>query len=819
MVSVTRQHRLGSTIGSTEGDHDVSDLCRLASLWTSSPFVTLAIALGITTVSVAAFGDVLDDITRPIKAQPRRASSGLFDPESNRDAHHVVPGQRFILADLEGPGEIRHIWFTIASRDRRYPRSLVLRIYWDGSDVPSVETPIGDFFAAGNGMRATVRSAPIEVSSYGRALNSYWRMPFRRHARIEAHNEGNERMTVYFQCDWLKLKALPRDTLYFHARYRQEYPAKPFSTYTFFDGKGEGHYVGTVLSSQNNLASWYGEADDRFYVDGEEVPSIVGTGTEDYFNDAWNLRLFSHRRVGVTICETKGEERRITAYRWHIDDPIPFRKSLKAEIERRSYVAIRDPDTGELTSYDFKYRPDYFSSVAYWYQKGIAEPFCEFPPVEERILPEVWIEVANIVDQVKASPGLQPRRASNRTCNLKRFFYLRNDEVGSWVEFPVTIPDEGRYSMSVFQSLFGTFGVWKVSLHGPEFDEVLNPALDFYDYLRSRSENWPENFHHGTLVETKVGVHRLRPGDYTVRFECVGANPLSRHPETREFGRGYSLGLDALLFRRLPIDDPVEWMEKYLEQEEELFARMEREARATVATLVEAVERFRRDTGEYPRALAELLTRPKRLGSAGGQWPYCNGSRIPLDPWGQPYRYRAPGEVHPWSFDLWSVHGNSRHPKGWIGNWASPYQVEGAIEGESLTVARASEGISAAPQRVASYGSAPISGGGLLFIRLDRRGAWAEIPLPEQLTAGRYEVFIFAVTSWDYGIVRWSLAGQRIGEPFDGHTPTIGRKALKRAVVELGGGPKMLRVEAIGKNEYSTGYYAGLDAIRLRPLP
>jgi hypothetical protein len=763
-------------------------------------------------LSVAAFGDVLDDITRSIRAQPRRASSGLFDPESNRDAHHAKPGQRFILAELEGPGEIRHIWFTIASRDRRYPRSLVLRIYWDGSDVPSVEAPIGDFFAAGNGMRAPVTSAPIEVSSYGRALNSYWHMPFRRRARIEVHNQGPEQMTVYFQCDWLKLNSLPRDTLYFHARYRQEYPAKPFSTYTFFDGKGQGHYVGTVLSSQNNLASWFGEADDRFYVDGEAVPSIIGTGLEDYFNDAWNLRLFTHQRRGVTICETKGEERRITAYRWHIEDPIPFRKSLKGEIERRSYIAIRDPETGRSTTYDFKYRPDYFSSVAYWYQKGIAEPFCQLPPVEERLLPEVWIEVANIIDQVRAAPGLRPRNASNRTCNLKRFFYLRNDEVGGWVEFPVTIPDAGRYSVSVFQSLFGEFGVWEVSLRGPDFDEVLDPALDFYDYLQSRSENWPENFHHGTLVETKVGVHWLEPGDYTVRFECVGANPLSRHPETHEFGRGHSLGLDAILFRRLVIDDPAAWMADYLEQEEELFAGMEREARDTVAALADAVEQCHGDTGKYPRTLEALLAGERTRLPRG----FSDG--IPLDPWGQPYRYRVPGEVNPWSFDVWAVRGNSRRPEGWIGNWPEPYVIEGAIEGETLKIAQASEDVSAISQSIGSYGVAPISGEGLLFIRLHRPGDWAEIPLPEQLPADRYEVFLFAVTSWDYGIVQWSLAGEPVGKPFDGHSPTIGRRALPRAIIDLPAGPQVLRVEAVGKNDLSVGYYAGLDALLMRRL-
>jgi len=776
--------------------------------------VAAACAAAILTAGKVSLADKLAELTRPIAGRPSRASSGLFDPESNRDAHHVEDGQRFVLADLEGPGEVRHIWFTIASRDRRYPRNLVLRVYYDGSDVPSVETPIGDFFAAGNGMRANVSTIPIEVSSYGRALNSYWRMPFKRHCRIEVHNQGKERMTVYFQCDWLKLDSLPEDTYYFHARYRQEYPAKPFSWYTIFEGKGEGHYVGTVFSSQNTLRSWFGEADDRFYVDGEEVPSLVGTGTEDYFNDAWNLRLTSHGRVGTTICEPKGAERRITAYRWHIDDPVPFKSSLKVEIERRSYIAIEDPETGKRTTYDFKYRPDYWSSVAFWYQKGIAEPTWEFPAAEERVPPEVWIEPSQIVEVVRTSPGLKPVRTYNRTCNLKRFFFMRNDEVGAWVEFPVNLPKRGRYAVSVFQNLYKHHGVWKVVLRGPQGEKVLDPGLDFWDYRLGRAENWPENYEHGTTIETKVGTHHLAAGDYWLRFECVGANPLTRHPDTGEFGKGLSIGLDAICFRLLPIEDPKRWMEDYLRREEATFARYEREAGETVRALNEAVEAFRREKGRLPHDLDQLV--------GSGHWA---GKRIPLDPWRQHYRYRAPGVVHPWSFDVWSVHGVARKPSGWIGNWQSPFQLAAEVEaralvleGEHLQTARASDGVDTIPQRTSSYGNAPLSAGALRFIRLHKRGDWAEFQLPADIPTGRYDVYLFLVTSWDYGVCQWSLGGKPLGRPIDAHTPTIGMKASTAGVVELSSGPKVLRVEVTGKSDLATGYYAGLDAIVLRPV-
>ena len=128
----------------------------------------------------------LGDITRKKPGRRMRNSSGLFDPESNADSFRIQPGETVVLADLEGAGEIQHIWFTIGAHERRYPRTLVFRIYWDNAKIPSVESPLGDFFAAGNGMRTNVSTLPIEVTSYGRALNSYWKMPFykNRYTRV-----------------------------------------------------------------------------------------------------------------------------------------------------------------------------------------------------------------------------------------------------------------------------------------------------------------------------------------------------------------------------------------------------------------------------------------------------------------------------------------------------------------------------------------------------------------------------------------------------------------------------------------------------------
>ncbi len=660
--------------------------------------LTTRFIIGWTVVSLVgaqeAAGQDLAEITRAINGRRMRSSSGLFDPESNRDSLPIAPGETLVLARLDGPGEIRHLWFTIGALDRRFTRSLVFRIYWDGAETPSVESPIGDFFAAGNGMRANVSSLPIEVTSNGRAFNSYWRMPFHKKARLTMTNESDKRVTsCYFYIDWLKYDSLPADAMYFHARYRQEFPVKPFSPYTVAEIEGRGHYVGTVLTIQSSMGSWLGESDDRFYIDGEEIPSLVGTGMEDYFTDAWNHRLYTNLQAGISIYEPKGLDQRVTAYRWHIADPITFTRMLKVEIERRSYAAITNPETGEEMTWDFKYRPDVFSSVAFWYACEPAPQFWEFAPVSERLNPEIFVETTLMLEELETSLGIRLSQKYSRSPNAasgparKAMTYVENDEIGSWLEVPVEVEEVGDYSISIYQILFRDYGIWKVTMKGPSFDQLLDPAMDFYDPYVIQTFNMPENYLYGTWHENKVGIYSLEPGSYTIRFECIGANPLarirgvaytsagSRFIEEKPAGEpGYNMALDGISLRRLPWEDTWAWMQDYLMREERLFSERVETAGNTVQRFAEAIEEFRKDTGEYPHSLSELIERPARLSEIRGNWPYMpvtEEGRLPLDPWGQHYRYLCPGRNNSGSFDVWSVHGNERDPSVWIGNWDS----------------------------------------------------------------------------------------------------------------------------------------------------
>ena len=530
--------------------------------------------LGVIVVS-SCYCQTLDSISRLQSGRSMRASSG--NPFDNADSAKFATGDTKTIALLQGPGKIAHMWLVPYSRNIRYPRAMVLRIYWDGSKVPSVEAPLGDFFAVGNGMRATVDSLPVKVSSYGRGLNCYWQMPFKKEARITLTNESDsETASCYYQIDWVKYDKPDDQTMYFHARYHQEYPPEYGKPYTVFKGTGKGHYVGTVLSSQNGIGHWFGEGDDYFYIDGEHTPSIVGTGTEDYFNEAWNMRVHSSLYTGCTVFEPRAPDARVTAYRWHIADPVLFDKSLKFEIERRGFVM---DEKGEVVAQSGS-RPDFWSSVSYWYQESIAEPWCEFPPYRDRINPEVVLHLPEVVDTIKHSGDVKLKvNPYNRATYTKPWFQVENDKTGAWIEIPFQIEEQGKYSMSLFQHLREDNGIWKVYIDGKEIYEAgqsqiaggyrvslvnqlppekINKTLDFYNVYRKDEH---EDYIYGQRRERKIGLFSFEPGRHSLKLVCVGSNPLSFRVDTGK--QGYNLSADVLSLRKVPFDEIAEdWIEK-----------------------------------------------------------------------------------------------------------------------------------------------------------------------------------------------------------------------------------------------------------------
>jgi hypothetical protein len=476
-------------------------------------------------------------LTTPKDFTAHRASSNNADWSSNDDSKRPIPGETTVLADLQGPGVITHIWMTIADSEYGWPRLLRLRIYYDGSDEPSVDAPVGDFFAVGNGVEGEVESLMVRDSSDGRARNCYWPMPFRKSCRVTVTNEGRRRTTMlYYHVDWQKVASLPDDTRYFHARYRQSLPAPADgSNYTFLDVKGKGHYVGTVMSVVQAEAGWFGEGDDLFWVDGQR-PTIEGTGSEDYFNDAWGLHVNDGPFYGVTVAEGTGLGSRMTAYRWHLQDPIPFTTSLKAEIEHRGWTYTAE---GAVKS-AFGERVDLISSVAFWYQEGIARGLPPLPYGSAR-LPQgnaLQIEVERSLAEAKAEGG--KASLSPELFWSKDVILFEAEGKGSKIEVPFDVPEDGVYEVYVEVAQASDYGVYTVLLDGKEPGA---PQLEHEPGADVR----PQTQFDGYALETYVGLAhqvgwpRLTKGRHTLTFVCLGK---------REASSGYNLGVDTIVLAR-----------------------------------------------------------------------------------------------------------------------------------------------------------------------------------------------------------------------------------------------------------------------------
>jgi hypothetical protein len=318
-------------------------------------------------------GQVPEDLGQKKDFRALRISS--TDPRfHNADYRRIPPGQTLELGKIEGAGRITHIWFTIASPSPDHLRELIFRIYWDGAERPAVEAPLGDFFGLGFGKYVEYKSAPVAIGGI-KALNCYWPMPFAKGARLTVTNEGSRRVdSCYFNIDYRLDDKPAADQRYFHTQYRQAFPAPRGEDYLLCETKGAGHYVGTFLSVLANSDGWWGEGNDKWYVDGATKPTIEGTGSEDYFCGAWDFQhAFWNPYNGVPYYDNPakgGEKRGIlnTCYRWHILDPVPFREGLRVTIEH----GRNGPDD------DRQPLRNHYSSVSYFY---LDRPDGDGPPL------------------------------------------------------------------------------------------------------------------------------------------------------------------------------------------------------------------------------------------------------------------------------------------------------------------------------------------------------------------------------------------------------------------------------------------------------
>ena len=443
------------------------------------------------------------------------------DPSGgNADFRPIAPGETLTLVDHNGAGVLRRWWITIAPRnDVEIQRHLIVRCYWDDEATPSVEVPVTDFFGIGFGEWKDFISVPLNMTSGG--YNAYWPMPFRRRARITVQNTSSKPIThFYYNIDVRTFDALPESALYFHAQYRQT-RTRSGEPVTILETNGRGHYVGTLISMQPERGSHLGylEGDERILVDGEKAPSIIGTGTEDYFSSGWyyDTGEYSAPYHGITIKDV--ERGRISTYRWHIEDPIPFRHSLRFEIEHGG--------TNDAPGVEY-------ASVAFWYQ---THPHTRFPALPTQLLPLATvsapsIEAESLLGRARVTGGelqVQPMGdfAGKWSGAAQLWWVLAKP--GDRLTLPLDASAAGTYELIGFFTRAQDYGIVRLHVNG----KPIGPLMD--GYAPRVEPSGPISF----------GDVELRAGRNELVVELIGK-------DARSFGYsdGYLVGIDGLLLRR-----------------------------------------------------------------------------------------------------------------------------------------------------------------------------------------------------------------------------------------------------------------------------
>ncbi len=495
-----------------------------------------------------ALGQTLNDLSRTQHFTAHRVSSA--DPSGgNLDMRRINAGQTLTLAELEGPGEITHIWFTYMYPSRSALRKLVLRVWFDDIAEPCVEAPLGDFFGLGHALSYAYASMPLAVGTSS-GLNCYWRMPFTKHAKLTLTNDGvQDCAALYYQIDYRKLDAVPADGLHFFAAYRQAFPCVKEQPYLILqtDG-GAGHYAGCNLSIEQQDESWWGEGDMRVYVDGEKKPSIAGTGSEDDFGGAWCYsHEFSYPQFGaplrgrfnakgilercVTLRDTEIDQWKWpqawkpgdlwNVYRYHVSDAVPFRKSILVNIEH---------------GWQNNERSDWYSSVAYWYQTGKPSTRPTLPPAAERMPAYLrphdhtahkdrqdaghtqaarW-EAEDLADTAKASAGAVLEAGMHFWGEMfSQQYGLQWDAAapGDRLKLPFKIEWPGRYQIVARLCRNGEGGRFGVSID----DGRAGEPVELF-----QPPPFPGPFDH------VVAEAELQVGEHVLTFDCAGRDEKSK---------------------------------------------------------------------------------------------------------------------------------------------------------------------------------------------------------------------------------------------------------------------------------------------------
>jgi hypothetical protein len=473
----------------------------------------------------AGLGRSLSTLFDAPAGKSHRASSSSGDVASNADFIALASGAEIAIASLKGPGVITHMWINVQSDDPYAGRLVVLRAKWDGESGASIEVPIGDFFGVGFGLDGNVDTLPVRVTADGRARSCWWPMPFSSSAEVTIRNDSPRPIRMLqWAVDWSDTPC-PANVRTFHAHFRASNRELAAHDHKVLDVRGRGHYVGTVLSIWSGEEGWPGEGDDRFYIDGEVTPSLQGTGLEDYFGDNWSFHLGTGPYGGVTLFEGTGPGARSTACRWHLQDPIPFEKSLVVAFERSGWV-YRSDEWSVVTN-----RADAFSSVAFWYQEEPHSALTVLPPPSER-LPFFEIryepEEKDVFKTLRVAEGALPPevQAGNFWAYGGQVHFNPQDRDKAHLYLPFDVPSVHDFDFYLRCTKSPDGGSWQPYIDGAP----MGAPIDLYATP-------------GTSKEVVLGRLRMKPGNHELELRGSGKNVASS---------GYALGFDSFMVRWYP---------------------------------------------------------------------------------------------------------------------------------------------------------------------------------------------------------------------------------------------------------------------------
>jgi len=483
-------------------------------------------------------GAILSDLAKPIEGRSMRATSTKTGEDGkpighNADNSRVMPGETKVVLDAKGPGVVTHMWYTFlgpgrhpwATNGSATHQEMLIRVYYDGREEPGIEVPFGDFFANCYGKRSEVISLPVIVEDAD-SYNSFWPMPFRKSIRIVVVNQSKEKNInlLYYNIDWIKKKKLPKDTPYFYARYHQEYPTIIGKDYLILETEGKGHYVGTVQSVRTRSPAWFGEGDEKIYIDDEEEASIWGTGTEDYFLSAWGLKSgVNTPYFGTVYFDQWGiVGGHTSAYRWHLADPVVFNKSIKVTIEHYGWISPDEND--ERRAHSWNEREDDFSTVAYWYQTGIPTSYQPVPPAEDRILPnldQIFMAKEIVASKSYTNGIAEVQENLDHYMEGQLFFSPVNEKAKVSIPFTVAEKKPSRLLLAVTKA--PDYGIWQAYLNGIKIGTPMNLYdSKIYEWEHHLLDFWPD------------------PGDYILELRLAGKD---------RYSGGNLLGIESVRLR------------------------------------------------------------------------------------------------------------------------------------------------------------------------------------------------------------------------------------------------------------------------------